>query len=554
MSKKLVVALLMALVSVGNLALAQKNGVENTFEVSKNLDIYYALMKEMNEYYVDPIQPGKMVKKSIDEMLRDLDPYTNYITEDDIEDYRFQTTGKYGGIGCSMRDLGEFLALDELYENGPAAKSGLQAGDIILSIDGKSVKNMKDENISKLIKGSPGTQVKFKVRKPLTNQEVEKTITREEIAIKNITYSGLVGADKNIGIVRLNQFTERAGTNIKNALDSLKRLNPNMQGVIIDLRNNPGGLLDEAVNICNLFIGREQLVVSTKGKNIEWDKNYKTSAMPWDETIPLAILVNKGSASASEIVSGTMQDLDRGIVVGQRSYGKGLVQSTRSLPFNAKLKVTTAKYYTPSGRCIQALDYSHRNEDGSVGEIPDSVKKMFTTKAGRKVYDGGGVDPDIKTTVKEYSRLSGLLASKHFMFDYATDYVSKHASIDAPEKFVFTNAEADAFIAWLEKKDYNYKSKTVEAIERMKEVATKEKYFDEIKPQYEALLATLTKDKKQDLEKNKEEIRRLLQAEIVTRYYYLKGRAVNDLQDDEEVKEAVKVLTDKTKLAKILSK
>ncbi len=554
MIKKIVLALCVANLWIATTAFAQKNGAENTFEVSKNLDIYYALLKEVNEYYVDPIQPGKMVKKSIDEMLRDLDPYTNYITEDDIEDYRFQTTGKYGGIGCSMRDLGDFLALDELYENGPAAKSGLQAGDIIISIDGKSVKNMKDENISKLIKGSPGTQVKFTVKKPLTNEEVVKVITREEIAIKNITFSGLVGADKNIGIVRLNQFTERASANIKNALDSLKKLNPLMQGVIIDLRNNPGGLLDEAVNICNLFIGREQLVVSTKGKNTEWDKNYKTSAMPWDETIPVAILVNKGSASASEIVSGTLQDLDRGVVIGQRSYGKGLVQSTRSLPFNAKLKVTTAKYYTPSGRCIQALDYSHRNDDGSVGEVPDSVKRVFNTKAGRKVYDGGGIDPDIKTTVKEYSRLSNLLASKHFMFDYATEYVSKHPTIEAPEKFVFTNAEADAFIAWLEKKDYNYKSKTVEAIEKMKEVAVKEKYFEDIKSQYDALVASLTKNKKQDLEKNKEEMRRLLQAEIVTRYYYQKGRAVNDLQDDEEVKEAVKVLTDKARLAKVLSK
>jgi carboxyl-terminal processing protease len=527
---------------------------DSYFEISKNLDIYYALFKEVNDYYVDPIQPGKMVKKSIDEMLNDLDPYTNYITEDDIEDYRFQTSGKYGGIGCAMRDMGEYIAVDELYENGPAAKAGLLPGDLLIEIEGKSVKNIEDDEVRKLIKGSPGTSVTCKLRNPITGVETERKIVREEIVVNNITYSGLIGANKEIAYVRLSQFTERAAANIKNALDSLKKANPNIKGIVLDMRYNPGGLLDEAISICNLFIPRDQLVVSTKGKAVDWDKTYKTTQLPWDEKMPIAVLVNKGSASASEIVSGTLQDLDRGVVVGQRTYGKGLVQSTRNLPFNSKLKVTTAKYYTPSGRCIQALDYSHRNEDGSVGEVPDSIKKMFLTKNGRKVYDGGGVDPDVKTVAKDPSKLISTLYTKNLTFEYANEYMSKHSSIAPASEFEISDADVDAFIVWLENKDFSYKTKTEEALQKMKDIAVKEKYFETIKTEYEALAKSLSTDKKQDLLKNKVAIKKALQTEIVSRYYYQKGRAVNDMKDDDEVKQAIELLNNDSKYKAILTK
>jgi carboxyl-terminal processing protease len=548
--KKSVLLLFILLPFIGTVY-AQKAD-NNYFEISKNLDIYYALFKEVNEYYVDPIQPGSLVKNSIDKMLDGLDPYTNYISEDDIEDYRFQTTGKYGGIGCGLRDVNGELAIDELFENGPANKAGIKIGDRLIAIDGKSIKGLNDDQISKLIKGSSGSSLKFKIRNPLTNVDTEKQITREEIQISNIPYSGLIGDDKNIAYVRLSQFTEKATANIKNALDSLKKSNASIKGIVIDLRYNPGGLLDEAVSICNLFLNRDQLVVSTKGKVEEWVKEYKTSAMAWDDKIPVAVLVNKSSASASEIVSGTLQDLDRAVVIGQRSFGKGLVQTTRNLPFNSKVKVTTAKYYTPSGRCIQALDYTNRNEDGSVGEVPDSIKKQFLTKNGRKVFDGGGVDPDVKIAFKDPSKLAQTLSTKNLIFEYATEFVSKNPTIAEAKIFQLTNDDMNQFFNWIEKKDYNYKTKTEEALDKMKEIAMKENYFDAVKKEYEALAKVLSSDKKQDLIKNKDEIKKLLQSEIVGRYYFQKGRTINAMQDDQELNEAISVLLDKVRYEKIL--
>jgi carboxyl-terminal processing protease len=543
------------LLSTSFFASAQSNSAaDNNFEISKSLDIYYAIFKDVNEYYVDPIQPGKMLKKSLDEMLRELDPYTNYGTEEELEDFRFQTTGKYGGIGCSMRDLGDYLAFEELLENGPAQKAGLKAGDVLLAIDGKSTKNMNDENVGKLIKGAPGTIVKFTIKNPITNEESVKSITREEINVKNITHSDLIGSGKDIAFVRLSQFTENASGNIKSALDSLKKVKGSLKGVVLDLRFNPGGLLDEAVNVCNLFQPKDQVIVNTKGKNPEWDKTYKTNFGPWDASIPVVVLVNKGSASASEIVSGTLQDLDRAVVIGQKSYGKGLVQSTRNMPFNTRLKVTTAKYYIPSGRCIQALDYSRRNEDGSVGEVPDSLKRAFTTKAGRKVFDGGGIEPDIKTTAREYGKVTSYVLNKNYIFNYATEYASKHPSIASAAEFSLTDNEVQEFFTWLDKKEFSYKSKTTEAIEKLKEIAEKENNFSEIKTQYDALLAIASADKKAMLQKNKDEIKRALQMEIIGRYYYARGRSTNDLQNDDDIKQATAVIYDAAKYNSILKK
>jgi carboxyl-terminal processing protease len=325
-----------------------------------------------------------------------------------------------------------------------------------------------------------------KIKDPITGLESIKVITREEINLSSVPYAGMIGKNNEFAYVRLTQFTERCSGLMKNALDSLKKVNPNMKGVVIDLRYNPGGLLDEAINICNLFINANQLVVSTKGKNEEWDKTYKTAETPWDEKIPLAVLINRNSASASEIVSGTMQDLDRGVVIGQKSYGKGLVQTTRNLPFNSKLKVTTAKYYTPSGRCIQALDYTHRNEDGSVGKIADSLKTKFKTKNGRDVFDGGGIDPDIKLEPKESLKIIETMITKSHSFDYATLYVSKHPSIANANEFKLSDDEYNDFLKWLEGKDISYKTKTEETLLQLKEMAQKENYYEGVKQDFDA--------------------------------------------------------------------
>lgn len=530
----------------------QAKEVDNYFEISKNMEVFTSLFKELNTYYVDPIQPGKLMKKGMDAMLNDLDPYTNYITEEDVEDSRFQTTGKYGGIGSTVRKKDEYIAISEPYENSPIIKAGIKAGDVILEIDGHTTKNKEIDDISKFLKGSATTQVKLKIRDGVTNEVSTKTVTREEITVTSVPYAGMIGSNNEFGYVRLTQFTERCSSIVRGALDSLKKANPNMKGVIIDLRYNPGGLLDEAVAIANLFINGGQIVVTTKGKNTEWNKEYKTQNAPWDEKIPLTVLVNRNSASASEIIAGTMQDLDRGVIIGQRSFGKGLVQNLRSLPFNAKLKVTTAKYYTPSGRCIQALDYTHRNEDGSVGEVSDSLKTKFKTKNGRIVMDGGGVDPDIKLAAKESLGIVNSLNTKSFAFDYATQYVAKHATVSSAKDFALSETDFNDFLQWLEGKDYSYKTKSEESLVKFKEIAVKENYFTAIQQDFESLQKSLSHDKKQDLIKNKKEIIRLLQDEIITRYYFQRGRFQNQLADDDEVKEAISVLGNNSKYKGLL--
>lgn len=514
------------------------------FEISKNLEIYSNVFKELNQYYVDPIEPGKMVKTGVDAMLNDLDPYTNLITEADAEDYELQTTGKYSGIGVSTRIKDGDIIIAELYENGPVAKAGIKPGDIVVSIDGQKVKSKDADNIGILMRGSPGSTMKLVVRNPITLKEEAKTITREEIKISSVPYASLVGDQNNIAYVNLTQFTPNCGRDVRNALDSLKKVQPALKGVVLDLRNNPGGLLDEAVNVSNLFIDRGQLVVSTKGKNKEWEKQFKTSGTPWDLEIPLAVLMNHGSASASEIVAGTTQDLDRGVIVGTRSFGKGLVQNVRPLGYNTRLKVTTAKYYTPSGRCIQALDYSHRNEDGSVSSVPDSLKKPFKTKIGRTVYDGGGVEPDVKMEDENLSPLSISLLTNNFIFDYATRYYSNHPTIPQAADFTLSEKDFTDFEQWLGNKDYAYKSESEQLLAGLKETAEKEKYFENVKNEYNALASKLSHDKKQDLVKNKKEVMFLLANEIVSRYYFQRGRVINKMKnDDKDLQKALQLLS-----------
>lgn len=547
-SKRLLIAL------VALVALLPMAFVTNTyFEISKNLDIFATLYKELNSYYVDEIEPGKLIRTGIDAMLESLDPYTQYISEDEIEDYRLQTTGKYGGIGALIRKIGDWVVVAEPYKDYPADKAGLIGGDKIIEIDGKSVKGKDTDEVSKMLKGQAGTQVRVKYRRPMANgseEEREVMILREEIKIYNVQYSGMV--NNAIGYIRLSNFTENAGKEVKDALESLKQKNEGLRGVILDLRGNPGGLLNEAVNVANVFLSKGQEIVSTKGKVNEWDKSFKALNMPVDASIPLAVLTNKGSASASEIVSGSIQDLDRGVIIGQKTFGKGLVQTTRSLTYNTKLKVTTAKYYIPSGRCIQAINYAEKDSTGSVVRIPDSLKVAFKTASGRTVYDGGGIDPDIPTEPLKYSKITMALLQKNHIFNWATDYRTRHPQIAPPRKFHLTDKEYDEFIAYLQDKEYDYTTKSEDLLKDFEKTAQDEKYLEGIKPDFEKLKASVMHDKTKDLIKFKDEIRSLLEEEIIGRYYYRTGRIECSFDHDAELKEAVKVLEDEGRYTALL--
>jgi carboxyl-terminal processing protease len=391
------------------------------FEISKNFEIFGSLYKELNTYYVDEIDPNELMQEGINAMLSSLDPYTNFYSEADIETFRFETTGKYGGIGSLIRKYGDYIVITEPYEGFPAAKSGMIAGDKIAEVDGKSVKGKNTEEVSKFLKGEPGSSVKVKVLRPQadgSDKEMEFTVTREEVKVKNVPYYGF--ATNDIGYINLSNFTQLAGKEVEDAFKDLKKQNPNMKALVLDVRGNPGGLLNEAVNIVNIFVDKGHKVVYTKGKVSDWDKDFKTLNEAYDTKIPVAVLTSRGSASASEIVSGAIQDLDRGVVVGQKTFGKGLVQTTRKLSYNTQLKVTTAKYYIPSGRCIQAINYAEKDEEGAVVKIPDSLKVAFKTANGRTVYDGGGVDPDIITEPRKLSDITVALLRKDLIFDYAT--------------------------------------------------------------------------------------------------------------------------------------
>lgn len=527
---------------------------DSYFEISKNLDIYTNLFKELNTYYVDPIEPGKLVKAGVDAMLMDLDPYTNYISEADVEDYEFMTTGKYGGIGASMLRRGDEIYIADVYENSPAQMAGLHPGDVVEAIDGQQAKGKSVEDLGLLLKGSPGTKITIRIKTASNGEVSDKVLTRGQIEISSVPYAALVGPGKNIAYVRLTQFTQSCGNMVKDAYDSLKKVQPELKGMVLDLRSNPGGLLDEAVTICNIFLDKGQSVLTTKYRIAEMDKEYKTTLPAWNKDLPVAVLVNKSSASASEIVAGALQDLDRGVVIGEKSYGKGLVQVTRPLGFKSHLKLTVARYYTPSGRCIQAIDYTHRNADGSVGQTADSLKKTFKTRAGRNVKSGGGVSPDIAVKDEPVSLLAVTLLTKNYVFDYATEYASKHPSIPEPSTFSLSDADFTQFTKWLDTKDYAYKSETELQLDSLKAIAVKEKYFDNAKAEFEALKNKLSHDKKQDLLKNKDQVKHMLEAEIASRYYFMRGRMAQSMQYDKELDKAIAVITNPTEYNALLKK
>jgi carboxyl-terminal processing protease len=522
---------------------------ERYFEIAKNLDIFATLFKEVNALYVDDVNPNKLVRTGIDAMLNSLDPYTNYIPEDEVEDFRTVNTGQYGGIGAITREIGSRTVVTMLMEGYGAQKGGLKIGDEILKIDDIDLAKLSREESGHLMKGQIGTPVSLTVKRPGLDQPMKIEFKREKIKVSNVPYSGLVGND--VAYIQLSDFTPDAAREVKTALVALKE--QGAKSVILDLRGNPGGLLIEAVNITNLFLPKGKLVVSTKGKIPENNLHYETLNAPVDTEIPVAVLISRGSASASEIVAGTIQDYDRGIIVGEKSYGKGLVQVSRPLSYNSQLKVTTAKYYTPTGRCIQVLDYSHRRDDGSVGSIPDSLKKTFKTATGRTVYDGGGIDPDIKTQPQEAHLLTQVLFEKGLLFDFVTSYVAKHPKAVSPRTFALTDEEYQQFVTWMKDKNYKYKSYMEFELQEFTEEAKKEKYYTDLKVQLDQIQTRIAESKKNELILYKDEIRQLLEEDIVARYHLEKGSVEAGFKYDDDVKKAVDLLHDNAQYKKILN-
>lgn len=519
------------------------------FEIAKNMEIFSSVYKEVNLLYVDEINPSQIMTTGIDAMLESLDPYTNYIPEDKIEDFRTQLTGQYGGIGAVIGERHDKIMILMPYQGFPAQKAGLQIGDEIISVDGIVTTTKNSSDVSKLLRGQADTPLKIKVKRYNQTEPIEFTLTRQKIKISNVPYYGMINS--NTGYMKLSEFTQAASIEVKKALTELKAKGATQ--IVFDLRGNPGGLLSEAVNISNIFIPKDKLVVSTKGKVAEWNTKYITELLPDDLSIPIVVLVSGRSASASEIVAGVIQDYDRGVIVGQRSYGKGLVQTTRELPYKSQIKITTAKYYTPSGRCIQAIDYAHRAADGTVSKFADSLKVAFKTTNGRTVYDGGGVKPDITVAQDSISSILISLISKSFLFDYATEYHAKHPSIGDARTFNLTDSEYQDFVNWLKGKDYTYTTKVEKSLDEMTKQSKQEKYYDAMKTQLEQMKKVITQDKENDLIKFKSQIIEYLEEEIASRYYLQKGIIEASFDSDNDIQAAIEVLNDKTKYNKILS-
>jgi len=518
------------------------------FEIAKNLDIFATMFKELNAYYVDEINPNKAMRLSIESMLKQLDPYTNFYPEDDIEDYMTMATGKYNGIGATVSHQNNKHLVVMIYEGSPADKAGLKIGDEILKIDGIDVVSRKDVDMSRLMKGQTGTTVKMQIKRYGQNSPVDLTVGRDIVKTLNVPHSGMINDE--VGYIQLTDFTASAAKEVKTAFTDLKA--QGMKKLIFDLRGNPGGLLNMSVEICNIFLPKDQLIVETRGKVAEWNKKFNSTENPMDTEMPIVVLINSSSASASEIVSGTLQDYDRAVILGQRSFGKGLVQTTRDLTYNTKMKITTAKYYIPSGRCIQALDYTHRNPDGSVGRVPDSLKTAFKTKNGRTVYDGGGVDPDIKTEVPQMASVTANLLLKSVIFDYATKYYFEHVNDKPQEKFSLKDSDYQDFTNWLKTRNFTYSTSMEKSLDNLEASAKKENSLDAVQESLRSLREKINHTKQQDLLKHKADIKEQLEAEILSRYYYQKAMKFVSFDRDKEVQEALKLLKDTPKYQGIL--
>lgn len=542
-------ALVLSIVTILGLSFWSFKTDQKNFEISKNLDIFYTLFRELNLFYVEDIQPEKLIKTSIEDMLESLDPYTTFIPEDEIDDFKFMTTGEYGGIGALISKRGDKIVVAEPYEGFPAQKAGLKAGDIFIELDGQPVNKSTVEEVSARLKGPAKKVLRLKMTRPDANKTFDIELIREEIKIDPVTYTGMI--NEKTGYIRLSSFTDGCADRIKESFIEL-RDKKGASVMVLDLRSNPGGLLGEAVKMVNLFVKHGEEVVNTKGKVAQWDKTYRATEQPIDTLMPIVVLVNRGSASASEIVAGALQDLDRAVIIGKRTFGKGLVQTTRDLSYNTKLKVTTSKYYIPSGRCIQALDYSHRNKDGSVGTVPDSLTHEFTTKHGRKVFDGGGIIPDVKLEQDTLCDLAYKLIQENLIFDYASRFAFMHASIAPPDQFEITDEIYSDFHQFLLSKKFTYESRSEVAFRGLIETARKERAYEDTRAEFEALGKKLTINVDVDLKKFRKEVCSVLADEIVTRYYYQKGAVIASFRDDTDIARAKSLLSNRTEYLSIL--
>lgn len=543
----LIVALLLGL---GGFPQAQQSDVvENKdFEVLKNLEIFTAVYKNLELAYVDGVNPGELIKTALDAMMATLDPYTVYIPESDIEDVRIMTEGQYGGIGSLIHYRDGSVYISEPYEGFPADKAGLKPGDRILEVNGESTKGKNTADVSAMLKGQAGTSLTLLIERPGESKPFEVSLTRREIQFKNVTYYGMLR--DSVGYIRQDGFTEGASDEVKEAFLSLK--SQGMKYLVYDLRYNGGGLLSEAVDIVNLFYRRGVPVVSTKGRIASKDHTYYTREAPVDTEIPIVFLTSRGTASASEILSGAMQDYDRAVLVGERTFGKGLVQNILPLPYNAQMKVTVAKYYIPSGRCVQALDYSHKDADGRPLPVPDSLRTAFKTLGGRVVYDGDGIEPDVTVDVPVVSDVAYSLVTKFLIFDYANQYAKKHDKLGSVTDFVVDEALYADFLKFMEGKDYSYKLASERVLEEFRRVVEADSCLPAVQEQYDALAETLAGTKKGDLRRHQKEISGYLREEIASRYYYQAGRAEAELAGDEAVDTAVGILLDGEKYQALL--
>lgn len=521
----------------------------NRFEVIKNLELIDAIYEHLDKYYVENPKPGSMSVAGINAMLEDLDPYTVFYPESDIEDYRLMTTGQYGGVGAMIRKMGDYVYIAEPYEGSPAANAGLRAGDKILSIEGRSMEKKNTEDVSSNLKGPKGTSISLKIERPNGKQETIQ-VTRDEIKLPDIPYAGMI--DDEIGYIKLTSFTPTASAEVrKNFLDLKEK---GMKKFVLDLRGNGGGLLIESVHIVNMFVPKGQTVVETKGRIVEENREYKTMNEPLDLMIPVVVLIDGSSASASEIVAGSLQDLDRAVIVGETSFGKGLVQRTFDLKYGTKMKLTISKYYTPSGRCVQRLEYFDKNEETKPEDIPDSLLHIFKTKNGRDVIDGRGIVPDLAVELPDLSRLTAMIYGNNLIFNYATDYVKANPTIADAKSFKLSDEEYAKFKKYVMDDDFTYSTASEELLKKMKETIEKENLAEESKSEYEALMSKITPSKERDLEKFQSEIKMLLENEIVSRYYYQKGRVQNSFNHDDMLNKGVEILKNSQQYNTILKK
>ena len=540
MKKYILIATLIGLFSIS----ADVHNNDKLFEILKNIEIFTNIYNELTTQYVDDLDPNELMKTGIDAMMNSLDPYTVYYSESQMASYRLSSEGQYSGLGGQSADIDGKVTIVELYESGPALKAGLKVGDQIIAVNGKSAEGKSYEEVLQVIRGVPGTDVRLKVNRPANNESLDVTLTRSRINVPNVPYSGFIADD--IGYIALTTFTRNAGKNIATELRSMRKTNPGLKGVVLDLRDNGGGLLAEAIDIVGIFLPKGSPAVSTKGKVIERDQFFNTRRTPIDTELPLVVLTNKSSASASEIVSGTIQDYDRGVVMGQRTFGKGLVQNHREVGYNSRIKLTTSKYYIPSGRCIQSREY----ENGEPKFIPDDERAVFYTKNKRPVLDGGGVAPDVSLDAPLDPPFIKALKKDHMLFKYLNEYVEKNNLPDTITELKFS--DYGDFLTFLDKSNFVYVTETEKKFSELKKISDDEGYLDGFSADIEAIQTKITEEKKDDRQQYKSEVIDLLEEDLAQRLFFHEGKTRQRLKDDFEIREAIKLLNDRQRYDKIL--